>query len=162
MVMKYYDYPDRKVDIFEPDDNNYFFKSAGFSYLCAHEDVKKIDMRTDFPGAYVLVVYKRYALIEDGHIFFQNNMFEDGHQARGRYKESGFVIISSVPQKYFIQSWNDYLISYEIRNDKIYNSALNPIIYENASVATGVAVEMSKSNRHTYMVAQWFDEFDRH
>ena len=162
ILMKYFDYPDRKTDIFQPSENNYFFEASDFTYLCSYEEVEKINMRSDFRNAYVLVLYKRYALIKDGQFFYQNKMFEDGHAARGRYKENGFVIISNVPQKYYIQSWNDYLVSYEIRDDQKYNAALNPVIYQDASEAVEVAIKLSKTNQQTYMVAQWFDECDRH
>lgn len=161
-MMEFYDFPDRKVNIFEPDDKNYFIKSKNFSYLCTYEETMSIDKRHDFPDAFILVVYKRYALVAEGHISYQNMMFADGHQAKGRYKEKGFVIISNVPQKYFIQSWNDYLVSYEIRNDEKFNAALNPSIYESAVDAVNAAIDMSKSNRQTYIITQWFDEFDRH
>ena len=160
--MKYYDYPDTKIDLFQPSDKNYFFEASGFSYLCSFEDVQKVNMQNAFNDAYVLVVYKRYALIKNGRMFFQNKMFKDGHAASGRYKENGYVIILNFPQRYFIQSWNDYLVRYDVRDDQRYNAALNPTIYKCATEAVEVAINMSKANQQTYMVAQWFNDCDRH
>lgn len=93
-----------------------------------------------------MVIYKRYALIEAGRIIWKNAAFHDGHQASGRHKENGFVIMSDIPQRYFIQSWNDYLLSYQVRDDKQYNKVLNPVIYKTAEEAVQAAVDLSKGN----------------
>lgn len=160
--MEYYEFPDKKVGIFQPNERNYFIEAGKFSYLCTYEEMMRIDRYRDFQGAFVMVIYKRYALIEAGRITWKNDTFNDGHQASGRHKENGFVIMSDIPQRYFIQSWNDYLLSYQVRDDKQYNKALNPIIYKTAEDAVRAAAGLSKENSCKYMVVQWFDECDRH
>lgn len=159
--MKYYDYPENKIEIFEPSESNYFFGGTDYSYLCTYDEVQKVDMWTAFSG-FVLAVYKRYAVIRNGIITYKNEAFEDGHIARGRYKENGYVIISNKKREYFIQSWNQYLISYEIRDNDGPYKALNPRIYQSVERAVEDAVELSRKSDEILMVAQWFDECDRH
>ena len=158
--MKYYDYPEEKTELFEESDRNYFFKGTDFTYLCNYDEVKAVNVRRDFTG-FVLVVYKRYAVVKGGEVCFRNENFSDGHIAKGRHKENGYVIISGEPKDYVIQSWENKLTSYELRDDSAYNSALNPVIFPTAEEALAKAIFLSKQNKATFMVAQWFDDFDR-
>ena len=159
--MKYYDYPEEKTDIFEESDRNYFFKGTDFTYLCTYDEVKAVNMRNAFTG-FVLVVYKRYAIVKAGEVCFQNENFSDGNTAKGRHKENGYVIISGEPKDYVIQSWENKLTSYELRDDSAYNSALNPVIFVTAEEALEKAISLSKKERNErFLVAQWFDDYDR-
>ena len=159
--MMYYDYPEEKIDIFEESDKNYFVKGNDFTYLCTYDEVKAVNMWNAFTG-FVLVVYKRYAVVKKGEICFLNENFSDGNMARGRHKENGYVIISSEPKEYLIHSWKKNLTSYELRDDSTYNCALNPVIFETAEEALKKALLLSKQKKEIFMVAQWFDDFDRH
>ena len=158
--MMYYDYPEEKIDIFEESDKNYFVKGTDFTYLCTYDEVKSVDMRNAFTG-FVLVVYKRYAIVKWGKVSFLNENFSDGNIAKGRYKENGYVIISNKPQNYVIQSWENKLTSYELRDDSTGSSALNPIIFPTAEEALAKSIALSKQKKEIFMVAQWFDDFDR-
>lgn len=160
--MEYLDYPKEKVDIFSPCDKNYFLKSDRFSYLCSYEEAENIDKYSSFKGSIVLITYKRLAVIKGGKVIYQNKGFNDGNMARGRYKEKGYVIISDTLKSYYIQSWDKYLESYELRDDGEYNKALNPIIYSSCDDAVGEAIALSQRSDNTYIVAQWFNETDRH
>ena len=159
--MKYYDYPEEKTELFEESDRNYFFKGTDFTYLCNYDEVKTVKMWNAFTG-FVLVVYKRYAIVKGGEVCFRNEKFSDGHIAKGRHKENGYVIISDEPKVYRIQSWENKLTSYELRDDSTSSSALNPIIFPTAEEALEKALSLSKKKRNeTFLVAQWFDDFDR-
>ena len=118
-------------------------------------------MRNAFSD-YVLVVYKRYAVVKKGEICFLNENFSDDNMAKGRYKKNGYVIISNKPKNYVIQSWENKLTSYELRDDSTGSSALNPIIFPTAEEALAKAIALSKQKKETFLVAQWFDDFDRH
>ena len=72
------------------------------------------------------------------------------------------MIILSEPKEYLIHSWKKKLTSYELRDDSTYNCALNPVIFETAEEALAKAVSLSKEEDGAFLVAQWFDEFDRH
>ena len=159
--MKYYDYPKDKIGIFEVSDKNYFFKGKDFSYMCSFEEVQRVDMRSEFSG-FVLVIYKRWAVVKNGLIVYKNEQFCDGIIAKGRYKENGYVIISDLSREYHIQSWGSSLRSHELRDDSKYNQALNPIIFDTAESALKKALELSMESDEMFVVAQWFDEFDRH
>ncbi len=159
--MQYYDYPSDKIGIFENSNKNYFFSGKDFSYLCSYEEIRRVDMRTAFSG-FVLVVYKRYAIVQNGSVIYKNENFCDGYTAKGRYKNNGYIIISSNPKEYYIHSWKSNLQSYELRDDSEYNRALNPIIFSSAEEALKTAIRISKFKKEKFIVAQWFDEFDRH
>lgn len=159
--MIYNDYPKDKIDLFEISNKNYFFKGSAFSYLCSYEEIKNIDVRDAFSG-FVLVVYKRYAVVQSGDILYKNDKFCDGNVASGRYMENGYVIISNKAREYFIHSWDSTMQSYELRDDSKYNCALNPIIFDAAEATLETAIELSKDSDEMFIVAQWFDEFDRH
>ena len=150
----------RKIDIFEESDRNYFFKGTDFTYLCNYDEVKAVNMWNAFTG-FVLVVYKRYAVVKGGEVCFRNEKFSDGHIAKGRHKENGYVIISNKPKDYVIQSWENKLTSYELRDDSTGSSALNPIIFPTAEEALAKAIALSKQKMEIFMVAQWYDDFDR-
>lgn len=160
--MEYLDYPKEKVDIFTPCDKNYFLKSDRFSYLCSYEEAENIDKYSSFKGSFVLITYKRFAIIKGGKVIYQNKDFDDGKLAKGRYKEKGYVIISDTLKSYYIQSWDKYLESYEVRDDSVYNKALNPVIYGSCEDAVSKAVALSQKTDDTYVVAQWFNDIDRH
>lgn len=164
--MEYYDYPESRIELFKPCDRNYFFRSEKCTYLCSFEEMLDVDKRGQFDDTFVLVVYKRYAAIHNGTIVYKNTECSDGHPACGRYGENGFVIIMEQPRRYDIQSWkNDrisYLMSYEIRDDSGFDKALNPRIYKNAESAVSDAVKISELSGESCIVAQWFDEYDRH
>ncbi len=160
--MEYLNYPQEKKDIFEPCNKNYFLKADKFSCLCTYEEAENIDKLNSFKGSFVLVTYKRFAVIKGGEVVYENKGFNDGNIAKGRYKENGFVIISDTPKSYYIQSWDKYLESYEIRDDSGYNKALNPKIYSTLDSAVDEALHLSEDSENTYIVAQWFNDFDRH
>ena len=155
--MRYYNYPNDKIDIFEPSDKNYFYSANEFTYLCSPEELRGIDSRFLYSRR-VVVIYKRYAVVQNGNIVYQNNNFHDGYVGIGRYGDNGFVIIANKPRSYFIYSWKRNLQSYEISDDSKHNSALNPIIYRTAEVALQAAIELSKESDDKFMVAQWFNE----
>ncbi len=169
--MEYYDYPESRNGIFTPCDRNYFFKINKFTYLCSFEEMLDLNKASQFPSRSVLVVYKRYAVIHNGAVVYKNTEFCDGHPACGRYGENGFVIITEKPRTYWTHSrenslisyhGEDYLISYEIRDDsKLYEASI-PRIYKSAESAVSAAIDISKLSDEKCIVAQWFDEYDRY
>lgn len=162
--MEYYDYPvrsDRK-DIFSVSDDNYFLKGEKFSFLCNYTEAQEVDKRNMFLGSFVLVIYKRLAVIKKGEICYINKDFSDGDLSRGRYKDNGFVIICDTPKEYYIHSWKKNFLSYEVRDDSEYNKALKVTIFETPDEAVNKAKELSAADGNSYLVACWFDDFDRH
>lgn len=163
-MIKYYDYPERsdRNGIFDISDDNYFLKSDLFTYLCSYDEAQIADKQNVFLGSYVLITYKRYAVIEAGEVYYKNENFSDGHLPEGRYKNNGFVIICDKPKDYYIHSWQKYFASYEVRDDSSYNQALNVRIFKTAEEAVKHAIKLSEKHGGRYLVACWFDDFDRH
>ncbi len=161
--MEYYDYPESRTDIFTPCDRNYFFHSrVKFSYLCSFEEMLDVDKSCMFTNSYVLLVYKRYAVIQDGIVVYENKGFNDGYPPCGRHGENAFVIITEKPRTYRIQSWKNDLITYDIRDDSENDKALNSKVYRSAESAVSDAVKISEASGEKCAVVQWFDEYDRH
>lgn len=159
--MEYYNYPEEKIDIFATSDKDYFIKVEKFTYLCSMEEIYQINMKTALSG-YVLVIYQRYAVVNNGKVIYRNENFYDDFISKGRYKGSGYVIISNIAKDYYIHSWKKALRSYELRDASGYNQALNPQIYNTAEAALQKALECSGNSSETLVIARWFDEFDRH
>lgn len=65
---------------------NYFMQEGeAFSYLGSYEEIGNIrypwDERTYIiPGVYVLNIFKRHSVIDQGEAVFTNSHFDDGHK----------------------------------------------------------------------------------
>lgn len=84
--MDFHNYPLGKKNIpFNPSDgDNYFAYCNIFSYLGNYEEIGNISSPMDernsfFLGGWVLNIFKRYEIIEDGKVIFTNDNFNDGH-----------------------------------------------------------------------------------
>lgn len=59
--MDYIDFPERKVSIFEPDQNNYFFRSGNFIFHYeSGAEVKKIAASLSSENNYTYIVAQLY------------------------------------------------------------------------------------------------------
>ena len=166
--MEYYDYPESKIDIFTPCDRNYIFKTCDnrtdkFSYLCSFDEMFDVNKAKQFTEGFVLVVYKRYAVIQNGIVVYENTGFNDGHPpcVIGEYANT-FVIIMENPRKYYNHSQKTDIISCEIKDDSDYDKVLGPKIYKTAECAVSDAVKFSGESGEKCAVVQWFDEYDRY
>ena len=111
--MDFHNYPlDKKNSPFNPSDgDNYFAYCNIFSYLGNYEDIGNISSPMDernrfFLGGWVLSIFKRYEIIEDGKVIFTNDNFNDGHIiGASRLKNVQYAILTSQQQEYEIPSW---------------------------------------------------------
>lgn len=170
--MEFYNYPPNKIispfDAVEAD--NYFAEAGKITYLGTFEEVGNIAAAFDkrnsiLAGDYVLNIFKRYALVENGKITYLNERFNDGHEigaSRNKYKN--YIIYTNILHKYKIDSWGtNYLESYSINNtDGTYNCSLQFKLFENPDLAVQYAIEISNNKNTKCIVAQWFADIDRH
>lgn len=154
--MEYMDFPkqEKRVGIFEPSDNNYFFLDSRLcSYLCSYKQVFEAD-RFRIPGAQVVVTYKRAAVVDSGKVVYKNENFSDGHICETmRFKDINFVIISEKIIHYSEHWYHD---------SHLITSMGSSVLYKTKEDAINEAVELSLRNKGRYVVAQWFAECDRY
>lgn len=170
--MEFYNYPPNKhVSPFDAvDAGNYFAEAGKITYLGTFEEIGNIvtpfDTRNNIlTGAYVLNIYKRYALIENGKMTYQNERFNDGHEiGASRYRYKNFIIYTNILHKYKIDSWRTNLLeAYSINNtDGTYNCSLQFRLFKDSDLAVQHAIEISNNKNIKCIVAQWFADIDRH
>lgn len=172
MILEYYNYPRNKnispFDAVQAD--NYFAEAGKITYLGNFEEIGNIATPFDsrnatLTGAFVLNIYKRYALVENGKIMFINEDFDDGHEiGASRYKEKNYVIITDKIHKYKIDSWGTKLLeTYSIHTmDGTYNCALWLRLFKTPELAIQYAIDISIDKSMKCIIAQWFADIDRH
>jgi hypothetical protein len=170
--MKFYNYPENKhVSPFEAvDADNYFAVAGKITCLGTFEEIGNIKTSFDtrnnlLTGAYVLNIFKRYALIENGKLTYLNKKFNDGHEiGASRYKCINYVIYTNILHKYKIDSWGtNFLETYSVNNtDGTYNCSLQFRLFDTPDLAIQYAIEISNNKNMKCIVAQWYADIDRH
>ncbi len=170
--MEFYNYPPNKcTSPFEAiQADNYFAEAGKFTYLGTFEEIGNIETPFDsrninLNGAYVLNIYKRYALIENGRVIYLNKSFDDGHViGASRFKNSNYIIVTDKLHKYKIDSWGTKLLkTYSIHNtDGTYNCGLQLRMFKTQELAIQYAIGISTDINMKCIIAQWFADIDRH
>lgn len=160
MSMCYFDFPQEKIDLFEPSQKNYYFESGSkYSYLCSQEEISTVNFMDDFTGkdggGYVITEYLRCSIIENGKIIFENPNCV-------KISSKKYIIVSDKAHEYTVKGWNEKLVSHDLRSDKTGDSALHPIYYESYGEAISIAKRLSLSNDCKYLVSMYLDYYDRH
>lgn len=157
--MDFHNYPLGKKNIpFNPSDgDNYFAYCNIFSYLGNYEEIGNISSPMDernsfFLGGWVLNIFKRYEIIEDGKVIFTNDNFNDGHIiGASRLKSVQYAILTSQQQEYEIPSWGaNTLKTYSLQDD---SNHLQLKLFENADDAVEYAIQLSKEQHMKCIVA---------
>ena len=166
--MDFYNYPiGKEISPFESvNGDNYFAYCAKFSYLGNFDEIGNIsgpfDERNNyFTGAYVLNIFKRFAVVENGKVIFVNKLFNDGHIiGASRLKNIQYAILTSQIQEYKIPSWGTQVLkTYAIHDD---NAPLQLKLFLTEDSTIQYAMSLSKKERIKCIVAQWFADIDRH
>jgi hypothetical protein len=170
--MEFYNYPlNKRISPFDAvEADNYFAVAGKVSYLGTYEEIGNIvspfDERNNIlSGSYVLCIYKRYSLIENGKVTFINNKFNDGHgRGASRFNSNNYIIFTDALHKYKIDSWGPKLLeSYSIQNtDGTYNCSLQPRLFISPDLAIQFAINISNNENMKCIIAQWFADIDRH
>ncbi len=109
-IIEFYCYPENKsVSPFDAIDvDNYFAEVGEITYLGTFEYVGNIstpfDKRNDiFGGNFVLNIYKRHAIIENGKIVYINRKFDDGHITGVSRLKQIYYILYTMLLKYLVK-----------------------------------------------------------
>lgn len=174
MLLKYYNYPaEKRITPFQViDGDNYFMVAGGtFSYLGSYEEIGNIrdpweERSEQIQGAWVLNIFKRYAVIDRGEVAFTNPHFDDEHRiGESRLKDVRFAILTERIQEYQVDSWGEKekLRCFSIRDDSgEFNATLQLKLFDSAEKAITYAIKISKEQSMKCVVAQWFADLDRH
>ncbi len=172
--IKYYDCPaGKKITPFQTLDGDNYFMAAGetFTYLGNYEEIGNIrdpwEKRSlQITGAFVLNIFKRHSVIDQGEVVFTNPHFVDGHRiGQSRLKDVRFAILTNRIQEYHVNSWGEYqkLKTFSIHDDSgECNVALQLKLFDSAEEAITYAIKISKEQFMKCVAAQWFADLDRH
>lgn len=174
----YCDYPAGKtITPFQTvDGDNYFMEAGGtFTYLGSYEEIGNIrDPRTGDERSckimgnyvYVLDIFKRHSVIDQGKVIFTNPHFDDGHRiGESRLNDIRFAILTDRIQKYHVDSWGEKskFKCFSIQDDSDrFNSTLHMKLFDSAKDAIAYAIKISKEQSMKCVVAQWFADLDLH
>ena len=111
-----------------------------------------------FPaGRYVIVVYQRHSLYQDGRQIFLNRSFDNSVGKCCRFRKLSYVLIQEKEEEYTIPSWGQRkLVSHIIQNEK---NPLQAKIYDHLEDAEKAAMEYSKAE-YRVGVLEWFADYD--
>lgn len=170
--MEFYNYPPNKhispFDAVEAD--NYFAHARALSYLGTYEEIGNIAFPFDernsiLSGSFVLCIYKRHSLIENGKVTLINNKFNDGYErGSSRFNSNKYIIFTDVLHKYKVDSWGVTLVeSYTIQNtDGTHDCSLQQRLFDSPELAIQFAINISSNMHMKCIIAQWFADIDRH
>lgn len=172
--IEYYSYPDgKKITPFQAvDGENYFMQAGGtFSYLGNYEEIGNIkdpweERSRQIQEAYVLNIFKRHSVIDQGEVVFTNPHFDDEHKiGESRLKDIRFAILTERIQEYYVDSWREKekLKTFSIQDDSDeFNATLQLKLFDSTEEAITYAIKISKVQFMKCVVAQWFADLDRH
>ena len=111
-----------------------------------------------FPsGRYVIVVYQRHSLYQEGVLIYKNKSYENTTGRNSRYKKPSFVLMLDKEVEYTVPSWGSHkLISHIIREEQ---NALQAKIFDNIEKVEKAAVDYSKKG-NIVAVLEWYEDFD--
>ncbi|MBO4819773.1 MAG: hypothetical protein J5528_06505 [Firmicutes bacterium] len=153
-----------------------FFKKENISYVFSTEeglgrfiaetgDMYSEPIKTDvfgrdwawgFPsGRYVITVYQRYSVFEDGKRIFMNANYEDTVGKYSRYGCPVFAVVCDTEKAYTVPTWKRPLISHFIRSEK---DALQVRTFS-LEDAEETARSYSEGGRRA-AVLEWYEDHD--
>ena len=114
------------------------------------------DWAWNFPaGRYVITVYQRHSVYENGERVWLNQRFENSVGEDSRDREPRFAIVLNHPVDYEIESWGRNLTSRFLRSEA------DPLQVETFDLeeAEAAASDLS-ADGHSASVLEWFEDYD--
>ena len=124
----------------------------------AVKDTYNRDWAFGFPsGRYVIVVYQRHSLYQDGVQIYINESYENCTGRDSRYRRPSFVLALDKEMEYTVPSWGDRkLISHIVHEEK---NSLHAKVYDSLEKAEKAAAQYSKKGNKV-AVLEWYEDFD--
>ena len=119
-------------------------------------DVFGRDWAWSFPsGRYVICIYQRYSVFEDGERIFLNGAYKDSVGQYSRYGCPVFAVVCDTQKEYLIPKWAHPLVSHFVRSDH------DPLQVRTFSLndAEETARRYSEGGRRAAVV-EWYEDHD--
>ena len=137
--------------------NNYIAYTNDLFSHCLKNDEFSREWSLQFEsGRYVIVIFQRYAVFENGELIYKNQDFLETVGKECRYSKPNYVIVLDEDHEYFINSWNRNLSSHILRSKE---EPLQLLVYTDAEKAMKEAQRYSLNN-HRSAVMEWFEDYD--
>lgn len=122
------------------------------------KDIYNRDWAWQFPaGHYVIIVYQRYAVYNDGVEQYINKNFQDVVSRECRHKKLKYSLITKKKNEYSIPSWKGKYVTNTVQNE---TDPLQNKYYLSVEEAREAAIQYSKEEENTTVIVAWYADFD--
>ncbi|WP_314330262.1 hypothetical protein [Abiotrophia defectiva] len=144
--------------VFRPEDSEKAFIAKAFNLFSDYMDIDDVgyDWASNFEsGRYVIVVYQRFSVFENGKRMWINKAFQNKVGRFSRYKKQVFAIMLDREIDYKVPGWGRSLWTYTLQDPK---NTLQVLTFPSAWVAEGYAKKYSKEG-HKVAVLGWYEDY---
>ena len=145
--------------VFRPEDSEKAFIAKAFNLFSDYMDIDDVgyDWASNFEsGRYVIVVYQRFSVFENGKRMWINKAFQNKVGRFSRYKKQVFAIMLDREIEYKVPGWGRSLWTYTLQDPK---NTLQVLTFPGAWVAEGYAKKYSKEG-YKVAVLGWYEDYD--
>jgi hypothetical protein len=144
--------------VFRPEDSEKAFIAKAFNLFSDYMDIDDVgyDWASNFEsGRYVIVVYQRFSVFENGKRMWINKAFQNKVGRFSRYKKQVFAIMLDREIEYKVSGWSRSLWTYTLQDPK---NTLQVLTFPSAWVAEGYAKKYSKEG-YKVAVLGWYEDY---
>lgn len=144
--------------VFRPEDSEKALIAEAFNLFSDYMDMDDVgfDWASNFEsGRYVIVVYQRFSVFENGKRMWINKAFQNKVGRFSRYKKQVFAIMLDREIEYKVPGWGRSLWTYTLQDPK---NTLQVLTFPSAWVAEGYAKKYSKEG-HKVAVLGWYEDY---
>ena len=144
--------------VFRPEDSEKAFIAKAFNLFSDYMDIDDVgyDWASNFEsGRYVIVVYQRFSVFENGKRMWINKAFQNKVGRFSRYKKQVFAIMLDREIEYKVSGWSRSLWTYTLQDPK---NTLQVLTFASAWVAQGSAKKYSKEG-YKVAVLGWYEDY---
>ena len=120
-------------------------------------DIYSTEWAWQFPaGRYVIIVYQRYAVFQNGVEMYVNEHFKNVVSGYCRSKKVRYCLITKDLNEYYITSWKRNLATHSIQEEK---EPLQKKSFLSIEEARDAAIKYSEGG-NTVAIVSWYADFD--
>ena len=144
--------------VFRPEDSEKALIAEAFNLFSDYMDIDDVgyDWASNFEsGRYVIVVYQRFSVFENGKRMWINKAFQNEVGRFSRYEKQVFAIMLDREIEYKVPGWGRSLWTYTLQDPK---NTLQVLTFPSAWVAEGYAKKYSKEG-YKVAVLGWYEDY---
>lgn len=145
--------------VFRPEDSEKAFIAKAFNLFSDYMGMDDVgfDWASNFEsGRYVIVVYQRFSVFENGKRMWINKAFQNKVGRFSRYEKQVFAIMLDHEIEYKVSGWGRSLWTYTLQDPK---NTLQVLTFPSVWVAEGYAKKYSKEG-YKVAVLGWYEDYD--